>query len=254
MNRIAGPVRAVALWLLGALLLSAGLARADWGEQLGLKNGALLVASPDQPPGPFARSVVLLVGYGPGGAQGVIINRPTGDDLSRDFGDRLQPDVASAPLYYGGPVGVEHRLLLTDRAASGTGGFEVVEGVFFVHGRWLMAGLESLPPQGARYRVLAGYAGWGRLQLEHEVARGDWFVLPASHHFVLEFAPEQLWEELLRYYQAQMALAPPGSQPYQRPLTGRAPLLTLGVKPSGMAVLAPRYRSAAQTPAAATDG
>lgn len=220
MDRKTEPVRTVALLLLG--LLWAGLVRGDWGEQLGLKPGALLVASPKQPEGPFARSVVLLVGYGPAGAQGVIINRPTADDLRRDFGDRLQPDVASAPLYYGGPVGAEHRLLLTDRAASGARGYEVVEGVFFIHGRWLMAGLESLPSQGARYRVLAGYAGWGRLQLEHEVARGDWFVLPASHHFVLEFAPEQLWEELLRYYQAQMAFTVPWLQPLPTPNQRRA--------------------------------
>jgi len=202
-RRMAFALRGLALVLLfGA---APALTASEWGEQLRLKSGHLLVAAPHMADAGFAHTVVLLIDYGAGGARGVIVNRPTGRDLSADFGDQVSREVARTPLFYGGPLGAEYRLMLTNRKPSGDGAFEVVDGVYFVHGRRLVHGLEQLPASGVSYRVLAGYAGWGRLQLEHEVARGDWFVVPASQHYVLELAPEQLWSELLRFYQAQMA-------------------------------------------------
>ncbi|WP_210397402.1 YqgE/AlgH family protein [Motiliproteus sediminis] len=193
--------RAVALLL---LLLSLP-ANSDWGEQLGLKSGHLLVATPQHKDGSFARSVVLLVGYGSSGARGLIVNRRGDSDLAADFGDVVTAAVASQPLFFGGPVGPEHRLMLANFRNPDDGAFEVVPGVFFVHGRRLLNSLTQVPESGAVYRVFTGFAGWGPLQLEHEVARGDWFVVPASRHYVLDVEPEQLWSELIRYYEAQMA-------------------------------------------------
>jgi putative transcriptional regulator len=49
-----------------------------------------------------------------------------------------------------------------------------------------------------RARVFAGYAGWGKGQLEGELAEGAWIVEPALRADVFTDAPEQLWSDVLR--------------------------------------------------------
>jgi putative transcriptional regulator len=49
-----------------------------------------------------------------------------------------------------------------------------------------------------QFRVYAGYAGWGPGQLEREVARGDWHVLPADAAIVFDTAPADVWPALIR--------------------------------------------------------
>ena len=50
--------------------------------------------------------------------------------------------------------------------------------------------------EAAKIRVFAGYAGWAPGQLENEIARGGWRVLPASAEWLFDEAPESLWERL----------------------------------------------------------
>ena len=58
--------------------------------------------------------------------------------------------------------------------------------------------LESLLEGEAELRVYAGYAGWSPGQLEHEVARGSWHILPGEAAMVFDEAPEELWLELVQ--------------------------------------------------------
>jgi putative AlgH/UPF0301 family transcriptional regulator len=46
------------------------------------------------------------------------------------------------------------------------------------------------------YRAFLGYAGWASGQLEVEMKRGDWSVLPADEQNVLAVDGVQLWERL----------------------------------------------------------
>src|SRR4029077_19902203 len=48
-----------------------------------------------------------------------------------------------------------------------------------------------------RFRVYFGCAGWGPEQLEGELARNDWLVIPASHEFVFHPNPYDAWNLLL---------------------------------------------------------
>jgi putative transcriptional regulator len=49
-----------------------------------------------------------------------------------------------------------------------------------------------------RARVYAGYAGWGRGQLEGELATAAWLVEPASAGDVFTEEPTDLWASTLR--------------------------------------------------------
>jgi putative transcriptional regulator len=48
--------------------------------------------------------------------------------------------------------------------------------------------------QGPRRRLFAfGYAGWGAGQLEGEIARGDWFNVPADEQLIFDEDLKTIW-------------------------------------------------------------
>jgi len=47
-----------------------------------------------------------------------------------------------------------------------------------------------------RVRLYAGYAGWTPGQLDAEIARGSWTILPANEDLVFSSAPDEIWELL----------------------------------------------------------
>jgi putative transcriptional regulator len=50
--------------------------------------------------------------------------------------------------------------------------------------------------------MYSGYAGWAPGQLEAELARGDWHLLPAEAKLVFDEHPEGVWEALSRLLEA----------------------------------------------------
>jgi putative transcriptional regulator len=69
-----------------------------------------------------------------------------------------------------------------------------------------------LTPPVTRVRCFAGYAGWGPLQLEGELATGSWFTVDSEPGDLWTSQPEQLWSEVLRRQPgriAQFAHCPP---------------------------------------------
>jgi putative transcriptional regulator len=59
------------------------------------------------------------------------------------------------------------------------------------------AGIEELAEATARRRVFAGHAGWGRGQLDAEIANEDWIAHPAEPQDVFTEQPEELWSTVL---------------------------------------------------------
>jgi putative AlgH/UPF0301 family transcriptional regulator len=64
----------------------------------------------------------------------------------------------------------------------------------------------DLPEQLTGLRVFAGYAGWDAGQLAGEIARGDWFVVPALPDDVLAGQGPDLWSRVLRRQGVPLAL------------------------------------------------
>ena len=50
----------------------------------------------------------------------------------------------------------------------------------------------------AEFRVYAGFAGWSPGQLEQEMTRGGWLILPGDAAMVFDEAPDELWQELVQ--------------------------------------------------------
>jgi putative transcriptional regulator len=49
-----------------------------------------------------------------------------------------------------------------------------------------------------RFLFCLGYAGWAADQLEGEIARNDWLVVPADPELLFQVEPEERWERAIR--------------------------------------------------------
>jgi putative transcriptional regulator len=161
--------------------------------------GRLLVASPILLDPNFARSVVLILQHDSEGALGVVLNRPTGEEVELhlpEWGPRLeQPPV----VFVGGPVepaiaiGVVRNQSPSEPTALG--------GVGMVD---LGADPAAAPP--GTVRVFSGYSGWGAGQLEAELAEEAWMVVEALPIDVFTDRPDELWSVVLRRQRGELAM------------------------------------------------
>jgi putative transcriptional regulator len=183
------------LFLLLQALLPAGSLAQD-GLQPG--RGVLLVAGAQIQDPRFRESVILLISAGPGGSMGLIINKPTATKVSSGFGGIGSMNRGGDPLFYGGPVGGHELLMLRRADRSPDDWAPVVDRVFVTNNRMAMMEALMTARTAEEVRVYAGYAGWGAGQLEREIERGDWYLLPAEAALIFRRDMTKLWPELFR--------------------------------------------------------
>lgn len=146
----------------------------------------------------FGRTVVLLVDYDEKGAMGLIINRPTPVKLARLLPELKPLKQRQETVYLGGPVGRESLLLLIRISRPLDEMRPVCRGVQVSASIKLLERLSKDDELAEDFRGYAGYAGWGPGQLDAEVARGDWLIIPAEAETVFDSDPAQVWETLLK--------------------------------------------------------
>ena len=182
------------LLCLAFALGAAALARAQQHDK---PNGLFLIAKPSLADPNFRRTVVLVTQTPDASTVGVIVNRPTRLRLSQFLTDEFATHNYRAPLYFGGPVMRQAIVaLLRSESAPSHAAFHVLKGVYLtMHADNIQ---KLLAEPGPRYRLYAGFAGWAPRQLESELAREDWFVLPADAEMLFRRDTEGLWEELVK--------------------------------------------------------
>lgn len=188
-----------AILVLLAILLAAipSLAR---GEQ---DVPALLLIANDTIDDPnFAHSVVLVIRQPDGGVFGVILNRPTQVALREVFPKAEGLKGRDDPLFFGGPV-MPHALAFVFHATEPPPkAVELLPTVFLSADAELLFRLLQRARPTEQLRIFAGCAGWAPGQLENELSRGDWLLLPADADAIFRRNPQRLWREL--YERAQL--------------------------------------------------
>ena len=157
-----------------------------------LSAGSLLVASPEIDEDIFHRAIILLCEHGPLGSFGVVINKPTTDDLPPELSDIDHPHLN---FRQGGPIQRDQMMLLHNCADMPEETLCVTDGVYLGgDADFLQKSLERPDP----VLITFGYMGWGEGQLEQEFLAGLWFLHPARSDHVFTDETENLWRTVLR--------------------------------------------------------
>lgn len=165
-------------------------------------QGSYLVAPPRLHDDNFFRAVVLLIEHDEEGAIGVILNRPTSDSVDEvmrlleadDEQGMAFEGTTSEFIYYGGPVPGPLVVLHTTVEYSEK---QVLPGIHFSSQKNNLQ--KVIARDESPYRVYSGYAGWSPGQLEQELERGGWFVVPSgsdTENPDLFAETEQLWHAM----------------------------------------------------------
>ena len=160
-------------------------------------RAALLLSMPQLQDPNFARTVVLLCDYGPDGAFGLVLNRPT--EMPASAMIRLDPPVARGndlPLWIGGPVEPERGWILL--AAEPAADFKTIrDGLYLSTSLTLLRDVLETSP-APRARIIAGYAGWGPGQLDEELAHSSWLLSDVDLDLVFDTPADAMWETAIR--------------------------------------------------------
>jgi len=179
----------------------------ELSPQQGLKvrpsKGKFLVASRQLLDPQFSKTVILLLEYERHGAMGLIINRPTELQLSKVFPDIEQLQQLPDTIYLGGPVAKNQLLLLIRTGNPPADSRHIFEDIYVSSSQEAIQQMIETPKSEQRFRVYAGYAGWGPGQLDHEIVRGGWHVLQADVEIVFDKVAPEIWPALIHRSSAQ---------------------------------------------------
>jgi putative transcriptional regulator len=169
-------------------------------------KGRLLLATPPLDDPNFDRAVIYVLEHRDDGALGVVLNRPSGEELGEPLDRWTDLQAEPALVFLGGPVEPDAliALALANRPVD-----EPSDELSPVSGRVASADLTTDPALVAgligSVRVFRGYAGWGPGQLEGEIDAGSWLVLDAEPTDVFANAPDDLWRGVLRRQNGRLA-------------------------------------------------
>lgn len=161
-------------------------------------NGIFLIATNALRDPNFRETVVLVTQPRDSGPFGVIINRPLdqrlADVLPQYEALKRRQDV----IYYGGPVAHDGLVFLVRSEKSPSRATRVLKDVYITADREAIESVLSKPGSGRALRAYAGHSGWAPGQLQHEISRGSWYILPADAETVFEKDAASIWPELSR--------------------------------------------------------
>ena len=162
--------------------------------------GQLLVATEQMPDPRFAETVIYMVGHDAEGAMGVVINlaletMPVADIL-RGFGEDPAGASGERRILAGGPVFPDRGFVLHSADYASDGTVTVDDDIAFTPGiRPLRDTVEGSGP--AQALVFLGISSWGPGQLEGELLRAGWAVVPADPEIVFDDDLAGKWQRAL---------------------------------------------------------
>jgi len=201
---VIGVLGILALLMLGAT----GAATAEPEKTEEVPNGVFLVAKRQLADPNFRHTVVLVTQHAGGSPVGVIINRPTPLLLSAVFPENEKLRDSDAAVFFGGPVSPQLLVYAFRSADQPEGALKVLPDLHLSFDPTVLAQLLRRANPTADLRVYAGYSGWAPGQLQHEIARGDWYVVRADAETIFSEDPGSVWSEMLRRATARQAAGP----------------------------------------------
>jgi len=142
----------------------------------------------------FRQTVILVTRHGHTGPIGVVINRPQGIKL-----DMIFPAIPAAKefsLFDGGPVYPKQISYLVRGADAVEGALKVSRNIYLAYDSTVLGEFLNGKRRYKGLRVMHGLASWAPGQLEYEINRGDWLVMPIDETVIFDRPPAEMWQEL----------------------------------------------------------
>lgn len=143
------------------------------------------------------RTVVFLCEHQDEGSFGFVLNKSydyTLDQLISGLED------LKIPVFQGGPVQMDTVHFLHQCPDKITGGYEIIDGVFW--GGNFETAIELIRSGEIglnKIRFYIGYSGWGSGQLADELKEKSWLTVQASHKLVFHKRTDEIWKDSLRH-------------------------------------------------------
>ena len=135
----------------------------------------------------FDHSVIYMVEHHDEGALGLVLNRPSGEELVDPLDGWVSAQSAPSRVFSGGPVEPDALIALArteNRVAAGSADDDDASYLAPLTGDIASADLAADPAlvigRISALRVFRGYAGWEAGQLEAEIESGSWIVLDSD--------------------------------------------------------------------------
>ncbi len=162
--------------------------------------GDLLIASPQIGDPRFWHTVILIVVQDDGGTLGIVINRPVAtvplDGLLKAVGLNSAGIKGTIRIFAGGPMTPTVGYILHSAEYHRAGTIDIDGHVAMTQSPDIL--LDIGHGHGPKKSLIAfGYAGWAPGQLEFELARGDWFIIPETGKLVFDDKRDHVWDDAM---------------------------------------------------------
>lgn len=166
--------------------------------------GKFLISTRNMPDPRFAEQVIYICSHtAEDGALGVAVNCPAGDiSLAEVFADLdVLPSLSTVNVHLGGPVDHEAGFILYERGRGYEmeGVLEVSEKIALTRERKVLEDIVTGKGPSTFLFVL-GYAGWGPGQLEAELTRNGWLVVPGDSNIIFRLEDSEKWQAAAQQY------------------------------------------------------
>lgn len=153
-----------------------------------------LLAMPGMRDSNFSDSVIYICEHSPEGAMGLIVNRPMNIPLSQVFEQfdlKYPKHLGEQELMAGGPVQTDRGFVLHRPAArQWESTLNIASQINLTASKDIIVDIaREMGPKDSL--ITLGYAGWGRGQLEQEIAENSWLTIPADPEVIFTTPPSQ---------------------------------------------------------------
>jgi len=172
-----------------------------------------LIAMPNLVDPEFFHTVSYICNHDDQGAMGVTINRP----LDVGLGDLLEhldmptddPDIASIPIFAGGPVQSDRGFVLHQTNEKHKTDWEmsmvVSDTISLTMSQDIIEAI-ALNEGPEKFLIMLGYAGWSEGQLEQELLSNAWLNGLADDHVIFETPTENQWTFAAKHLGIELGL------------------------------------------------
>lgn len=164
---------------------------------MNLKNH-FIIAMPSLDDSLFNRSVVYICEHNRDGAMGIIINKPINDLNVQTVLSKLDitPYKSCAeleqPVFIGGPLAEEQGFILHSPQQGFSSSIAISDELMITTSLDVLKSIGS-PEQPKDLLLSLGYASWGDMQLEYEIAQNDWLVADVNTDIIFSQPIDERW-------------------------------------------------------------